>query len=200
MSSNQGFAGSSPSSGDADSIHGTPETRITPFSSAKAINEKTSFLLHPATGASASIKTSMTQHGKDTLDNDPFISSSIKAKCEQSLLSPTASTFQPSALRGSRGAYHSPLVVESPLPSDTIRVTKQPTGSLISAKHVDPVSEADSPISVVTQSGNFSTDIGTVSRALRVSGIYEPVVQLPKVQALVQVRFWFASQSRVSIA
>jgi hypothetical protein len=175
MSSKHAFHDSSPSSGGAESAAGSPETRLTPFSSVKSVHEKTGFLFHQLPSSPAGFQESSTKVGFETTDKDPFISTSIRTKYEQSLLSPTASTFQPFALRISQKLSHTPMLAKSPGPCATISINEHTAES--------PVDIQRSP---VNQSGTFSTDLGVYTRALKVSGEHHPI-QLSAVENCVQV-------------
>lgn len=186
MSSKHGFLGSSPSSDGVRSAKGTPETRLTPFSSVKSVNDKAAFIFSSNTVNPASMKVIIPQHGLGPMDKDPFVSTSSKPPCEQSVLSPTASAFQPFSLRISQGLAQTPLVVNSQGHSATLHATNQSVQASVTPSKGESASPADSHSSAVTQSGTFSTDLGSITRSLEVSGIYHPV-QVTRLQATVQV-------------
>jgi hypothetical protein len=186
MSSKHGFLGSSPSSDGVGSAKGTPETRLTPFSSVKSVNDKVAFLFTSVAANPASIKVTMSQHGLDPMDKDPFVSADTKTPCEQSILSPTASAFQPFSLRISQGLTQTPVVVNSQGHSAALRAVKQSVQASVALSKVEPASPVDSQSPAVTQSGIFSTDLGSITRALEVSGTYHPV-QVARLQATIQV-------------
>jgi hypothetical protein len=191
MSSKHGFLGSSPSSDGVGSANGTPETRLTPFSSVKSINDKTAFLFNLTAPNAASIKADMPQHGIDPVDKDPFITTGSKTACEQSVLSPTASAFQPFSVRASQAIDHTPVVVNSQSHAAALRAAKQSMLALPAPSNIEPASPM-----ALTQSGSFSTDLGSITRALKVSGIYHPV-QAALLQAGVQVcHYSLSSQVR----
>jgi hypothetical protein len=56
----------------------------------------------------------------------------------------------------------------------------------VASINVEPTSPLDSQSLSITQAGTFSTDLGSITRALEVSGIYHPV-QVARLQATVQV-------------
>jgi hypothetical protein len=158
-SSKHQFQGSSPRS-SAGSATGTPETRITVFSPlssgdqlGKPISENADSIISPSAVTISAHEANI----MDSLDKDPFIS---QGKCEQKL-SPTASAFQPFALRISEGAGYSPIVVQSS------GFANSPGQELA---NIDAASLAGSRASSITQQGAFSTDTG-VTRALKVSDI-----------------------------
>jgi len=189
MSSKHGFIGSSPSSDGVRSANGTPETRLTPFSSAKSINDKTAFLFNPTatnTTDASSIKASMSQQRVSPMDKDPFITSAIKTSCEQSVLSPTASAFQPFSVQISQAIDHPPVLVNNKDQLAATHVVNRSMLALPALSNTEPASPTASHSPALTQSGSFSTDSGSISRALKVSGIYHPV-QVALLQAGVQV-------------
>jgi hypothetical protein len=185
MSPKHGFPGSSPSSGGAESTRGTPETRITPFSSVKSINDKTDFLFNSSKSISTASILPVVQDESDSTDKDPFISTNLGIKAEPSVLSPTASTFQPFGLR-IQGINHPPMVVKSPGPPATSYLSQQPAGSSSRVNEAGLSSGVDSSNTTVSQSGTFSTDSNSITRALRVSG-FNDSGQASSVQACVQV-------------
>lgn len=186
MSSIHGFLGSSPSSDGVGSANGTPETRLTPFSSVKSIDDKTAFLFNATAPNAASIKAAMPQHGTDPMDKDPFITTGIKTTCEQSVLSPTASAFQPFSVRVSQAIYHTPVVVNNQSHVAALHAAKQSVLALPAPSNIEPASPMGGQSPALTQSGSFSTDLGSITRALKVSGIYHSV-QVALLQADVQV-------------
>jgi len=186
MSSKHGFLGSSPSSDGVGSANGTPETRLTPFSSVKSINDKTAFLFNPTASNASSIKATLSQHGIDPMDKDPFITTGVKTSCEQSVLSPTASAFQPFSVRISQAIDHTPVVVNSQGHTAALRAAKQSMLAPPAPSNIEPASPMGSQSPALAQSGSFSTDLGSITRALKVSGIYHPV-QAALLQAGVQV-------------
>ncbi len=178
MSSKHGFLGSSPSSDGVGSANGTPETRLTPFSSAKSINDKTAFIFNPAavaTASTASIQASMSQHGVNPMDKDPFITTGVKSPCKQSVLSPTASAFQPFSVRIYQAIDHTPVVVNSQGQPAALHVANQSMIAPPALSQIEPASPMNSYSPALTQSGSFSTDSGSITRALKVSGIYHRV-------------------------
>jgi hypothetical protein len=195
MSSQRGFLGSSPSSDGAGSANGTPETRLTPFSTAKSINDKATFLFdpHSVNGARAcSIECPMSQHGMNPMDKDPFITSGVKVSSEQSALSPTASAFQPFSVRISQAIEHTPVVVANQGHSAAVHVANQSVIALPAPSNIEPTSTPASHSPELTQSGSFSTDSGSITRLLKVSGIHHPV-EAALLQADVQVCHQFPS-------
>ena len=192
MSSKHGFLGSSPSSDGGGTANGTPETRLTPFSSVKSINDKTTFLFNPTASNAASIKATMSQHGTDPMDKDPFITTGIKTSGEQSVLSPTASAFQPFSVLISQAIDNTPVVVNSQSHAAALRAAKQSMLAPLAPSNTEPVSPMGSQSPALTQSGSFSTDLGSITRALKVSGIYHQA-QAALIQAAVQVCHYFLS-------
>jgi hypothetical protein len=197
MSSKHGFLGSSPSSDGAGSANGTPETRLTPFSSVKSISDKTAFLFNSAAANVAGIKATMSQHGIDPMDKDPFITTGVKISCEQSVLSPTASAFHPFSVRISQAIDHAPVVVNSQGHSAALRVAKQSMLAFSAPNNIEPASPIGSLSPALTQLGSFSTDLGSITRALKVSGIYHSV-QVALLQAGVQVCHYSPSSHSVA--
>lgn len=115
-------------------------------------------------------------------DKDPFISNRMKGEQK---LSPTASDFQPYALRLTPQELSYPLVVSNRLqPTKAQASIHAPSGisASLSATASSMVSDPISPTSSegssgVTQLGTFSTDT-IVTRALMIrsiSGMYSPV-------------------------
>jgi hypothetical protein len=186
MSSKHAFLGSSPSSDGVGTANGTPETRLTPFSSVKSINDKTAFLFNLPASNAASIKATISQHGIDPMDKDPFITTGVKTSGEQSMLSPIASAFQPFSMRISQAIDNTPVVVNSQGHAAAIRAAKQSMLAPPAPSNTEPVSAMGSRSPTLTQSGSFSTDLGSITRALKVSGTYHPV-QAALLQAAVQV-------------
>jgi hypothetical protein len=159
------FQGSSPHS-SAGSATGTPETQLTafsPFSPENQLNKSISERIGVAFSASPVVPSGLRANIMDSLDKDPFVT---QGKGEQKL-SPTASAFQPFALRTGEGTSYSPMVVQSPGSTATIRSAKMPREKLT---NTDPASPTSSQASGITQQGTFSTDTGA-TRALKVSGI-----------------------------
>jgi hypothetical protein len=127
---------------------------------------------------------------------DPFIS--IKTKGEQKL-SPTASAFQPYALKINPSGINYPTTVSSVNQASSrgqlaltgnsgITIDTSFTANSMAAEPVSPASSQGS--FGITQLGNFSTD-GIVTRALHISsisGIYAPISAY-SVEAIVKVSF-----------
>jgi hypothetical protein len=159
------FQGSSPHS-SAGSATGTPETRLTafsPFSPENQLGKSITERIGVAFSGSQTVPSGLRANTMDSPDKDPFVS---QGKGEQKL-SPTASAFQPFALRTSEGASYTPMVVQSPGSTAIIRGTKISREKLA---NTEPASPASSQASGITQQGTFSTDTGA-TRALKISGI-----------------------------
>jgi hypothetical protein len=184
MSAKHGLLGSSPSSGGAETAQGTPETRLTPFSSVKSIKPSVSLGSHGEGLRLSADHVSTHRLGFDSLDKDPFISNSSHMKGEQSILSPTASAFQPYALRISQEMSHASGIALSPTFSGELYPQQSRQHSSTSPSSISGVAD------ISTQWCTFSTDSRSVSRALKISGIVE-TVQVEAVQACIQVNYRF---------
>lgn len=166
MSPYRGVASQSPhsSTGQQDSIEGTPDTSLTAFSPEEVRSSR------PSHVSSIGDTTIGTAH------HDPFVTAAVEPRT----LSATASSFQPGVDLNSTKSSTAP----APTPVKTT-IANQPAhgggsylGSVSPGAQIGP-----------SQFGTFSTETGA-SRYLKISGIYDAEFK-PLVEASLQVRFSF---------
>lgn len=185
------FEGSSPqSSFGGASANGTPDTGLTQYTptagSDKFIDDDASvgFILSPSGTAANGFHSAFSSiHQGQNIEKDPFISSCGPFKTQHQL-SPTASTFQPFGipLVSQRGVSQ-PMVAQGSGISVAKTVFRRTRDSGSPPKPASPSGSHGSP---EVQRGTFSTDT-SVTRTLKVFGIYEPV-SLELLEDCLQVR------------